>query len=272
MKQKKISKTKLAIIILIILLILSIGGLAAQYVYFKYFAPTQSTVTVPDNLIGDDSEGTDVPDPKPEPEPEAPTPDAPGTDSTEPGQQTPSAPETKATKLELFKGHPGDNERFEVRNLFPGDLETKYFCVKAYHDRDITLFFRATVKEETKALGDVLHIKVTHLDTGKVLCDAPFSEINGEEFPEVLSRNTAEETDAYYRVDVSLDTSVGNDYQAAMLLADFEWFVNDDGLNPKTGDDTNVNLWLGIAIGSFLLLMLLLLLLLVKRRKESDDE
>lgn len=97
--------------------------------------------------------------------------------------------------------------------MLPGDSVTKYFCVRAYHDADIPLFFRADVTEQTKSLGDVLHIKVTRMDTGEVLCDAPFAEIDGKEFPELLAANAQEETTVYYQIDVSLDTSVGNEYR-----------------------------------------------------------
>lgn len=96
----------------------------------------------------------------------------------------PAADKPTAPVLELYAGRPDVNQRFEVSNMLPGDTETRYFCVRAYHEEDITLFFRAEVTEQTKNLGDVLHIKVTHLDTGKVLCDAAFNEIDGEEFSE----------------------------------------------------------------------------------------
>ena len=60
MEKKK--KLKIAIIILAVLLVLSGGGLAARYIYLEYFAPAQTTATVPDNLIGDsgqtDADGT----------------------------------------------------------------------------------------------------------------------------------------------------------------------------------------------------------------------
>ena len=49
----KAKRLKIAIIILAVLLTLSGGGLAARYIYLEYFAPTQTTATVPDNLIGD---------------------------------------------------------------------------------------------------------------------------------------------------------------------------------------------------------------------------
>lgn len=278
--DKRSLRLKLAIIILAILLVIGAGGLAARYIYLNFFAPTQATVTVPDNLIGEEESSPS---------------ETPGdsSDASQPGngQRTASVPvvgegatsrdhtdgtinsgstdKPQAPKLELYQGKSGDNQKFEVRNMLPGDTETRYFCVKAYHDADITLFFRADVTEQTKSLKDVLHIKVTHLDTGKVLCNAPISEIIEQEFSELLAKNAQGETTAYYRIDVSLDTSVGNEYQAAMLKADFNWYVKDEGglTPPQTGDTTNIVMWAVLALSS---LLLMLLLLLKRRRKEEQ--
>ena len=164
-----------------------------------------------------------------------------------------------------YEGQPGDNQRFEVKNMLPGDVETQYFCVKTYHDHDIDLFFKANVTEQTKTLGDVLHIKVTHLETGKVLCDAPLAEVNGRELSELLKSNSEKITTAYYQMDVSLDTTVGNEYQTALLKADFHWYVKDEGslTPPQTGVDFNLTLWITLAGSS----LLLLLLLAFRRRK-----
>lgn len=286
MEKKK--KLKIAIIILAVLLVLSGGGLAARYIYLEYFAPAQTTATVPDNLIGDsgqtDADGTPT-------ENTPPAESEPDTEQTEAGENgnasgssgtgttagnpsdnensAPAADKPTAPVLELYAGRPDVNQRFEVSNMLPGDTETRYFCVRAYHEEDITLFFRAEVTEQTKNLGDVLHIKVTHLDSGRVLCDAPFAEVDGKEFSELLAANAQGETDAYYQIDVSLDTSVGNEYQAARLLADFKWYVEDEGgltPPPQTGDTTNLVLWIVLAASS---LLLILLLLLGRRRKEA---
>lgn len=145
-----------------------------------------------------------------------------------PVSSRPAADKPAAPKLELYEGKPEDSGRFEVQNMFPGDVETTYFCVKAYHDTDIGLFFRTDITEQTKNLGKMLHIKVTHMETGRVLCDAPFAEIDGMELSEPLKESAADETTAYYRIDVSLDTSAGNGYQAALLKADFAWYVKDE--------------------------------------------
>ncbi len=281
--DKRSSRLKLAIIILAVLLLLSAGGLAVRYIYLNFFAPTQATVTVPDNLIGEE----------PEPSPSETSGASSETAQPESGQGTTSTPvsggetasrdpaggttdsgstdKPQAAKLELYQGKPGDNQKFEVRNMLPGDSVTQYFCMKASHDQDVDLFFRADVTEQTKSLGDVLHIKVTHLDTGKVLCDTPFSEIDGQEFSELLAKNAQGETVAYYRIDVSLDTSVSNEYQAAMLQSDFEWYVKDEGEltpPPQTGDTTNIVLWAVLALSS---LLLILLLLITKRRKRDEQ-
>lgn len=285
MEKKK--KLKIAIIILAVLLVLSGGGLAARYIYLEYFAPAQTTATVPDNLIGDSVPAEESSTPAENTPPAESEPDTEQTDAAESGSASgssgtgttagnpsgnensaPATDKPTAPVLELYEGRPDVNQRFEVQNMFPGDTETRYFCVRAYHEEDITLFFRAEVTEQTKNLGDVLHIKVTHLDTGKVLCDAAFNEIDGEEFSELLTANAQEETTGYYQIDVFLDTSVGNEYQAAMLEADFEWYVKDEGglvEPPQTGDTTNLVLWIVLAVSS-----LLLMVFLRKRRKEEE--
>lgn len=287
MEKKK--KLKIAIIILAVLLVLSGGGLAARYIYLEYFAPAQTTATVPDNLIGDSVPAEESSTPAENTPPAESEPDTEQTDAGENGNASPSADNSAsesaggsgnantsaaadkptAPVLELYAGRPDANQKFEVGNMLPGDVETRYFCVRAYHDADITLFFRAEVTEQTKNLGDVLHIKVTHLDSGRVLCDAPFAEVDGKEFSELLAANAQGETDAYYQINVSLDTSVGNEYQAARLLADFKWYVEDEGgltPPPQTGDTTNLALWIILAASS---LLLILLLLLGRRRKEA---
>lgn len=181
--KKQPTRMKIIVIILASLLVLSAGGLAGRYIYLAFFAPAHSTATVPDNLIGEEA---------------ASSPDGDGTASSvttmndgrgseqpsdnktggTPVSSRPAADKPAAPKLELYEGKPEGSGRFEVQNMFPGDVETTYFCVKAYHDTDIGLFFRTDITEQTKNLGKMLHIKVTHMETGRVLCDAPFAEID----------------------------------------------------------------------------------------------
>lgn len=267
-QTQKEKKLKVVIIILAVLLVLSAGVLAARYIYREFIAPTQSTATVPDNLIGDDSnqsEGNNTSGGNTE----SSNPVGNNGNSENSGNTETTTP-VEAKVLELYQGKPGDNEKFEVKNMFPGDMITKYFCVRVNHEKDIELFFKTDITEQIKELGNVLNIKVTHLESGNVLCDAPFNEVNGKEFAEMLTVNEEKVTTAYYQIDVSLDTSVGNEYQAALLKADFNWFVKDDGkLNPpsKTGDNLNLAMWVTLGVSSALLLFLLF----GRRRKEEEQ-
>ena len=264
--KKREKGLKITIIVLSLLVAASLlalaAALAARYIYLALMEPTQATVTVPDNLVGEEG-GAQGPE----------TTGEGGSGSGETGG-TPSgeASPVQAHGLELYDAHPGDNERFEAVNLFPGDRITKYYCVRAYHDADVTLQFRADVTEETKNLGDVLRVKVTHLDTGEVLCDAPFSEIDGEAYAVVLPVNAQQETSAYYQVEVSLDTSVGNEYQAAHLKADLNWNVPGGvGLieSPDTGDAANTALWIVLTSSA---LTLIVLLAVAGRRRKGEAE
>ena len=153
--------------------------------------------------------------------------------------------------------------------MLPGDTVTGYFCVRVNHGEALDLYFTADITGQTKQLGDVLEIKVTRVGEDTALCDLPFSEADGREYKTSVAENGGGVTDIYYRIDVSLDTSVGNEYQAAMLKANFSWYVEDEGgltPPPQTGDTTNLVLWIVLAASS---LLLILLLLLGRRRKEA---
>ena len=53
--DKKAARLKIVMILLAALLALSAGGLVVRYIYLHFFVPTQATVTVPDNLIAEES-------------------------------------------------------------------------------------------------------------------------------------------------------------------------------------------------------------------------
>ena len=265
--EKKASRLKVAIVILGVLVGLSAAGLAARYIYLWLNTTTQTSVTVPGNLIGEDtgSAAEEEAGPATEAGEAGPTEEdaAPVDEEQSASAGTEEADKPRAAVISLYEGKAGDNERFEVSGMLPGDTETKYYCVKVNHEEDIALYFRTDITEQSKELGEVLHIKVTHLETGKVLCDAPYAEVAGKAFTEILGGNAQGETTAYYRIDVSLATTVGNEYQGARLKADFAWYVEDEGaLTPPTGERVNVVLWIVLAAS-----MLVLLILLVAGRK-----
>lgn len=266
---KNSPRLKVLIIILSVLLVLSAGGLAAKYVYDNFFASDRASVTVPDNVIGngtedgqDSSESSGTEDTQSGAASGESVPagsgGVPGSEDTETGGSA-GADKPAAELLELYKSKPEDNEKFEVKNMLPGDIVTRYFCVRINHGEALDLYFSADVTGQTKQLGDVLNIKVTRLGEDTVLCDLPFSEADGKEYKTQAAENTAGVTDVYYRIDVSLDTSVGNEYQAAGLTADFKWFVKDESglVSPGTGDTSITVLWALLAASSAALIILL---------------
>ncbi len=287
-------KLKIVIGILVALMVLSTGALAARIIYLNVI-DKGDTVVVPDNLIGQKpdantttvgqtdvtAESTTAP---PEtttaltettvaPETNTPSENSPSNPSPAPAVTTAPIPseEVRAATISLYKGQPDDNERFKVENMFPGDTEVRYYQVKVNHRGEISLFFKAEVTEQTKALGDVLNIKITHLETGKVLYDGTFNNMSADGYSELLPKSSTRETTAYYKIEVSLPTSVGNEHQAAMLEADFHWYVKDEGElePPPTGDNSNIVLWTVLGASSA---ALILLLILVRRKKDEDEE
>lgn len=178
----------------------------------------------------------------------------------------PSAP-----VLEFYQGKAEYNKRFEVRNILPGDKMERYYCVRAHHSQDVTLVFSAEVIEQSKNLGDVLDVTVVNSQTDALLCQGSFNGIHNKVFKAILPANSNKLTDTFYLVKVSMDTSVGNAYQEARLLADFHWYIEEpDSLDPgpQTGDSSNIWLWIAVAG----IALVLVFFLLFTRRKDDDEE
>ena len=74
---------------------------------------------------------------------------------------------------------------------------------------------------KTKELSKALRLRVACPETGEVLCDASFSELNEKEWAITLPANENGNTVSYYKIEAYLTTDTGNEYQAAMLKADF---------------------------------------------------
>ena len=145
-----------------------------------------------------------------------------------------AAPQDDSTSLELYKNHAKDNEPFQVSNMVPGDKVSQDFTVRIHHKDQVTLYFKGLVTKQSKDLGDVLQIRVTDQDSGKVICQGTFNTINNKEYSQEIAQSGSGQTDVTYQVDAWLDTSVGNAYQKAFLDADFQWYVKDDGNTEPT--------------------------------------
>ncbi len=203
-RERLLKNLKTAILIVFIVFLVSFAALAARIVYVSFFADRGSTAVVPDNIIKE----------------EKPLSAAALSVSSPAGK-------TQATVVELFLGHPNDNEKFTATNMLPGDKVTKYYCLKVYHSDAVTIYFNLTDIVHTRSLGEILNFKMTRLDEAEPqkLCDDSFSELEGKTLSSVLPANAEGETVVYYRIDVSLPSFAGNEYQNASLTVDFNWYA-----------------------------------------------
>lgn len=244
--------------------------------YNKLANNPPATVTVPDNLITPD-EDTTKPDSS-ESNSQAPdssetqTPSSsadPSSSAVQPTQST-TAEVKKAATIELYNKQPEENTPFTVDNMFPGDAEIKYFCVRvSYHDK-ITVHYKATVRPGYEKLAEVLKVRVKLLSTGEMLYDGLMRDMP-ESLTHKLASKKSTTDELYYEITAYLDTSVGNDYQNKDLIADFKWWVEETGNlddSPKTGDTSNILLWAVLAACSGSMMILLL----VTRRRKEDEE
>ena len=229
MEQKK--KIKIIIIVLACLLGLSLLALGGTVIYNKIANNTPATVTVPDNLITPD-EDTSNPDSSDTEKPDSsdtqtPSSSADASSSAVPTQST-TAEAKKAATIELYNKQPEENKAFTVGNMFPGDVETKYFRVRvSYHDK-ITVHYKATVRPGYEKLAEVLKVRVRLLTTGEMLYDGLMRDMP-ESLTHKLASKKSTTDELYYEITAYLDTSVGNDYQNKDLIADFKWWVEETG-------------------------------------------
>ena len=271
MEQKK--KIKIVIIVLACLLGLSLLALGGTLVYNKIANNTPATVTVPDNLITPD-EDTTKPDNGDSQAPDSsdtqtPSSSADASSSAVPTQST-TAETKKAATIELYNKQPEENTPFQVGNMFPGDVETKYFRVRiSYHDK-ITVHYKATVRPGYEKLAEVLKVRINLLSTGETMYDGLMRDMP-ESLTHKLASKKSTTDELYYEITAYLDTSVGNVYQNKDLIADFKWWVEETGNlddSPQTGDTSNILLWAVLAACSG---SMMILLLVVRRRKEDEE-
>ena len=297
-KKQKNDKIKIIIIILAVLLGISSVSLAGMLIY-KQFAPSViSSVILPDNIIDSDDEKNNFEaegQPSTSEEKDIDDKVQSNTASTATTSISISANTSvntyastsanvstnvntmtnagrTATKISLHSKSTEYNVPFNTINMFPGDTETKYFCVQVSYREGVTVRFTADVRSGYEKLAEVLKCKVVLLSADKTLYDGLMKDM-----PESLEHYlyNAEETtsELYYEITAYLDSSVGNEYQNKSLAADFHWWVDvedEEHLTeaPKTGDETNILLWVSLWGTS----LCMLLLLWMKKKKEIQHD
>lgn len=264
------SKMKVAILVLSVLLAVSLLLLAGTLIY-NYVAEAQSaSVTVPDNIITPEDDGnSSQSDESPNSGASVsavPSQTPTASQSASQSASDPTGADVKATALSLYSRKPDDNTPFRVANLFPGDSETKYFCVRVSHKGDVLLRFHAQVRPGYEKLAEVLKCRVVLPESGEVLYDGRMRDMP-ESLSHALHTGASTTGEVYYAVTAYLDTGVGNAYMDKDLIADFRWWVEEtENLdNPKTGDAFRMDLWIAVAVGS------LFLLILLWRKREKED-
>lgn len=280
MEQNK--KIKTIIIILVLLLVISATGLTATLLYNCFVLNEPASVKVPGNIITPDSEDSsaakaDSPSGEPQGGETSNNPNSSGTavvsesvpertDSEMTG--TTLASGTKARAIVLHNRKSADNMPFQVTNMFPGDADIKYYCVKVSYKGDIVVRYHADVRLGYEKLAEVLKVKIRLLETDETLYDGLMRDMP-KSLNHALYTNTKTQSELYYEITAYLDTNVGNDYQDKELIADFRWWVEEtDHLeSPQTGNKWNIYLWICLVFGS----LLLFLILHAKRRKEEAD-
>ncbi len=173
---------------------------------------------------------------------------------------------TENKKLSFYKGNSETNERFNVKNMLPGDSITKYYQVKVNHKDDLDIYFDVKVTKQTKNIDEMLNIKITTLNNDEIMYDGPIKDIKENLIIYKMKKNSENETIFDLKIEVSLPTSTDNKYQNSELIADFIWYIEDeDVLIPPTGYFKNITLWriLFFITGGILVILLL-------RKKKGD--
>lgn len=278
-EQQKNKKLKIVIIVLGILLVISSSALAGRLIYNHFAAAGESSVTVPDNIITPDAE-SDAPIESEEAELSD------GNNSVDDnlssseaerfGSDVPASNENEtdkvATAIYLYNRNSGDNVPFNAGNMFPGDAETKYFCVHVSYQDSVTVKYHADIRPGYEKLAEVMKCKIVLLNSGEIMYDGLMRDMPAS-LNYTLSSADGTTDELYYEITSYLDTSVGNEYQNKSLIADFRWWVEEEDRDnlldsPQTGDDFSPALFFVLMCAS----LFLLILIFVMRKKEARNE
>ncbi len=264
---------------LAVLLAVSVTALAAVMIHGYMRSSEPASVTVPENIITTDKAGSAD-------EAGGALPDGSGgaqdaVQAAAPAENTAAPAEVssasvtasvsggkaeKAKVLYLHNKQASDNVPFNAANMFPGDAETGYYCVKVTYKNTVTVRYHADIHDGYDKLAEVLKVKINLLTTGETLYDGLMKDMP-ESIDHKLSSDSKTTDELYYEVTAYLDTSVGNEYMEKELLADFRWWVEDTvNLEPAaaTGDTSMMVLWACMAAGSVVAIVIL-----CKRQKKE---
>ncbi|MEE1239632.1 MAG: hypothetical protein UHO61_06885, partial [Acutalibacteraceae bacterium] len=163
MEEGKKKKTvKVLIITLSVLLVISLVSLVGILIFKRFAVSKPASVTVSDNIITQEKENSDISSAS-----ESLQGDVETSASASSGAAYESERSGKA--LYLHSRFTDDNTPFQVGNMFPGDSETKYYCVRVSHKGDVLLRFNADIRPDYEQLAKVLCCCITLPEKGEVL-------------------------------------------------------------------------------------------------------
>ncbi len=138
--------------------------------------------------------------------------------------------------IELYAGQPQENTPFKVGNMLPGDSEAKFFRVSVSHNGAVAVHCAASARSGYEKLAEVMRVRVELPATGEVLYDGLLRDASDVPACQLASAGCDATDELQYKITAYLDTSVGNDYQNLDLVADIDWWVDDEGsLTPPAG-------------------------------------
>lgn len=154
------------------------------------------------------------------------------------GREIVSQDKQEEIELVIYRNHPEDSTPFQMKNMFPGDLETKQYLLTIAYRGMVTVHFQADICAGYEKLAEVLKCKVVLNETNEVLYDGFMRDMPDKISHRLYSdKNVVDELS--YEITVSLDTSVGNEYMNQELYADFRWWAevhNDPGDDDESED------------------------------------
>lgn len=230
-------------------------------------------------------------------------------------------------EITLSGGGASDNSPFDIKDMFPGDEETKKFKVKVKHSGKVKVHCEAVVNTTgttSSELARAIRVEVKIDEAGKTIYNGEMLKMPDNAVYTLTGSGT---TELMYTITAYMDTSTGNEFQNQGIKANFKWELEevsdghgggtvkptdpdkdepgededgdkdqddedkdedkpskddekddskgdkdnkdsgDEGSTPKTGDSSNLFLWIGLAAltggGS--------IFLLAKKRQKEDD-
>ncbi len=134
--------------------------------------------------------------------------------------------EGETVTLQIYRFHAEDSTPFRVENMFPGDIESKSYYLEVSYKGSVTVCFHADIRSGYEKLAEVLKCRISLRD-GTLFYDGLMRDM-----PQCIYHTLPETAGAtktfIYDISVYLDTSVGNEYMAKELRADFRWWVDED--------------------------------------------